>query len=45
MRELIVLLDEMLRANIVQNYAVFGALAQMRYTGAFCAGCGYSHWC
>jgi len=32
MRELIELIDEMLRANVVQNYAVFGALAQMRYT-------------
>jgi hypothetical protein len=34
MRELIELIDEMLRENIVQNYAVFGALAQMRYTEA-----------
>ena len=34
MRELIQLIDEMLRANVVQSYAVFGALAQMRYTEA-----------
>ena len=34
MRELIELIDEMLNAHILQNYAVFGALAQMRYTEA-----------
>jgi len=34
MQELVELLDEMLRANVVQSYAVFGALAQMRYTEA-----------
>jgi hypothetical protein len=34
MRELIELIDKMLRAKVVQNYAVFGALAQMRYTEA-----------
>ena len=34
MRELIELIDEMLKAGILENYAVFGALAQMRYTEA-----------
>jgi len=34
MQELVELLDGMLRANVVQSYAVFGALAQMRYTEA-----------
>ncbi len=34
MQELIELVDEMLRAKVVRNYAVFGALAQMRYTEA-----------
>ena len=34
MHELIALIEEMLRAGILQNYAIFGALAQMRYTEA-----------
>ena len=34
MHELIELIEEMLRAGVLQNYAIFGALAQMRYTEA-----------
>ena len=34
MRELIELIDKMLTAKILRNYAIFGALAQMRYTEA-----------
>ena len=34
MRELIELIDEMLKAGILENYAVFGAVAQMRYAEA-----------
>lgn len=34
MRELIELIDEMLHDGILRNYAIFGALAQMRYTEA-----------
>lgn len=34
MRELIELIDEMLKAQLLRTYAVFGALAQMRYTEA-----------
>ncbi len=34
MREVAVLLQEMLSAGVITNYAVFGAVAQMRYTEA-----------
>ncbi len=34
MRELIQLIDEMLNAGVLKNYAIFDALAQMRYTEA-----------
>lgn len=32
MREVAVLLEDMLRAGVVTGYAIFGAVAQMRYT-------------
>lgn len=32
MRELAQLLGEMQAAKVIQNYALFGAMAQMRYT-------------
>ncbi|MDD4735029.1 MAG: hypothetical protein PHP44_02865 [Kiritimatiellae bacterium] len=34
MKELIQLIDEMMDAQVITNYAVFGAVAQMRYTEA-----------
>jgi hypothetical protein len=34
MKELAQLLNEMRAAGVIQNYAVFGAMAQMRYTEA-----------
>lgn len=34
MREVALLLEEMLKAGVVTGYAVFGAVAQMRYTEA-----------
>ncbi len=32
MRELALALDEMVRLGVIKNYALFGAIAQMRYT-------------
>lgn len=32
MKELALLLNEMVAAKVIQNYALFGAVAQMRYT-------------
>ncbi|OGV72793.1 MAG: hypothetical protein A3K19_28360 [Lentisphaerae bacterium RIFOXYB12_FULL_65_16] len=34
MKELARLLEEMTRLGVIQNYAIFGAVAQMRYTEA-----------
>ena len=34
MKELAQLLNEMLSTGVIENYAVFGAVAQMRYTEA-----------
>ena len=34
MREVAALLEDMLKAGVITNYAVFGAVAQMRYTEA-----------
>ena len=34
MKQVAELLNEMLRARVIQDYAVFGAVAQMRYTEA-----------
>jgi len=34
MKELIQLIDAMVDAHVIRNYAVFGAVAQMRYTEA-----------
>jgi hypothetical protein len=34
MRDLAILLNEMVAAGVIQTYAVFGAVAQMRYTEA-----------
>jgi predicted ribonuclease YlaK len=34
MKKLIQLIDEMLNEQIIENYAIFGAVAQMRYTEA-----------
>ncbi len=38
MKDVAILLNAMLRDGVIQSYAVFGAVAQMRYTGAVSRG-------
>jgi hypothetical protein len=38
MKRVAQLLNDMLAADVLQNYALFGARAQMRYEARFCDG-------